>query len=162
MNQAYRTREQNKRSPLQAVVPLLATAGLGFLAMRLWQQRRRSLSTDLTDQVALITGASRGLGLLLAHEFARSGCRLVICARNGQELAWAQKELEEAGAEVVAIACDVADQSQVNHLVREAMIHYGRIDILVNNAGIIDVGPLQNTTLADFKQALDVMYCGML
>ncbi|MFN8446340.1 MAG: SDR family oxidoreductase [Caldilineaceae bacterium] len=150
------------RKPLQAVVPLLATAGVGLLATRLWKQRRRALSTDLTGQIALITGASRGLGLLLAHEFAQAGCRLAICARDAQELAWAQAELQRAGADVLAIPCDVADRSQVDHLVREAMLHYGQVDILVNNAGIIDVGPLENTTLADFKQALDVMYWGML
>lgn len=130
--------------------------------MMLWKQRRHSLSTDLSGQVALITGASRGLGLLLAHEFAGAGCRLVICARDAQELKWAQAELHKAGADVLAIPCDVADQSQVNHLVREAMLHYGQVDILVNNAGIIDVGPLENSTLADFERALDVMYWGTL
>ncbi|MEZ4869137.1 MAG: SDR family NAD(P)-dependent oxidoreductase [Caldilineaceae bacterium] len=154
-------KQSRNRLSSPTVWPTLTAAGLGLFLLWRWQRRQRQ-PTELAGQVVLITGASRGLGLLLAHEFAHAHCRLIICARDEQELAWAQRELEQAGAEVFALPCNVADEVQVNHLVTQAIGHYGRIDILVNNAGIIDVGPLQSTQLADFEQALDVMYWGML
>src|SRR5919201_3177324 len=76
----------------------------------------RLRQADLRGQVALITGASRGLGFLLAREFGREGCRLAICARDADGLARAREALEASGAEVLAVPCDVADQAQVEHL----------------------------------------------
>jgi NAD(P)-dependent dehydrogenase (short-subunit alcohol dehydrogenase family) len=116
----------------------------------------------LQDEVVLITGGSRGLGLALAREFAHAGCRLVLCARDAQELERAQQHLAQRGAEVLTVPCDVADQEQVHHLVEQAMQRFGRIDILVNNAGIIQVGPLHTATVEDFHTALDVMFWGVL
>jgi short-subunit dehydrogenase len=111
-------------------------------------------------QVVLITGGSRGLGLLLAHEFARHGAKLVICARNEQELAQAEQELEQHGAEILTLACDISDRVQVENMVQQATEKFGRIDVLVNNAGIITVGPLIAQTLQDFKESMDIMFWG--
>ena len=121
--------------------------------------RRRAVS-DLRCQVVLITGGSRGLGLALAHEFANRDCRLAICARDGDELARARKQLEERGARVQAIQCDVGDRDQVRHMVDEVIGYYGHIDVLVNNAGTISVAPIENLELTDFEQAMDVMFWG--
>jgi NAD(P)-dependent dehydrogenase (short-subunit alcohol dehydrogenase family) len=110
--------------------------------------------------VVLITGGSRGLGLLLAEEFARQGCRIAICARDAQELDVARQKLEVRGAEVFAQLCDVADREQVERLVRDVTAHFGRIDTLVNNAGTIQVGPLEVQTLEDFEQAMATIFWG--
>lgn len=136
-----------------------AAAGLGLAlaGAALWRRMRLA---DLTGQVVLITGGSRGLGLALAHEFGALGCKLAICARDAEELAWARDELEKAGYECHPVVCDVGDEAQVEQMVRYVTSHYHRVDILVNNAGVIQVGPLKNQTLADFQEAIDVMFWG--
>lgn len=138
---------------------LLAVAGLGWLAYRALQWGRQE---NLYGQVVLITGGSRGLGLALAREFAREGCRLVLAARDVQELMRAQQDLRQRGAEVLIMSCDVTDQEQVRSLVDQATQRFGRVDIVVNNAGIIQVGPMSTTTTKDFASALDVMFWGTL
>ena len=122
----------------------------------------RLRQADLRGQVALITGASRGLGFLLAREFGREGCRLAICARDADGLARAREALEASGAEVLAVPCDVADQAQVEHLVAETTRRLGGVDVLVNNAGIIQVGPVQRMTRQDFEDALAAMFWGVV
>lgn len=140
---------------------LLVAAGLGAVLIgRKIVQHLREI--DLRGQVVLITGGSRGLGFLLAREFAREGCRLVICARKEEELKRAQEDLEREGAKVLAIKCDVSDRLEVERLVDRATGHFGRIDILVNNAGIIQVGPIGIMTVQDFENALNVMFWGVL
>jgi len=138
---------------------LLTVAGLGWLAYKALQRGRQE---NLDGQVVLITGGSRGLGLALAREFARAGCRLVLAARDAHELACARQDLTERGAEVLAVPCDVTDQEQVRSVVDQATQRFGRVDIVVNNAGIIQVGPMSTTTVEDFAQALDVMFWGAL
>ena len=93
---------------------LLVAGGLGLLAGRAVRNRMRTV--DLTGQVALVTGGSRGLGLLLAREFIREGCKVVICARDGEELARAATALREDGtgsADILPLTCDVSDEGQV-------------------------------------------------
>jgi len=137
---------------------LLALAGLGWLGYKALQRRREE---DIRGQVVLITGGSRGLGLALAREFAQAGCRLVLCARDDQELERARHDLVQRGAEVLSVPCDVADREQVHHLVEQATQRFGRVDILVNNAGIIQVGPMP-AAVEDYETALNVMFWGVL
>src|SRR5438309_8282252 len=80
---------------------------------------------DISGEVAVITGASRGLGLLLARELARHSCRLVLCARDSAELAAAAAELREAGAEVTEVTCDLTDEAAPQLLVQAALEAYG-------------------------------------
>jgi NAD(P)-dependent dehydrogenase (short-subunit alcohol dehydrogenase family) len=115
---------------------------------------------SLRGQVVLITGGSRGLGLSLAREFARRGCRIAICARNPEELRNAKRDLERRGVEVLTIECDVGDENQVEGTVARALEHYGRVDILVNNAGEIQVGPVESMNIGDFERAMRVMFWG--
>jgi NAD(P)-dependent dehydrogenase (short-subunit alcohol dehydrogenase family) len=122
----------------------------------------KSREADLHGQVALVTGASRGLGLALAHQLAGEGCRLVICARDAEELSRAETELTARGAEVLAFPCDVGDRDQVAQLVDAANARFGQIDLLINNAGVIQAGPLQTATPEVFQYALDVMFWGVL
>lgn len=116
----------------------------------------------MRGQVVLITGGSRGLGLLMAREFASLGCRIVICARDEETLARARDDLRRRGADVLVFACDVGDREQVRRLIADTYAHHGRIDVLVNNAGVIQVAPLEDQTLADFEQAARTMYWGVV
>jgi short-subunit dehydrogenase len=128
-----------------------------IMGMRKLAQKKKN---ELVGQVVLITGGSRGLGLALAEAFAREGSKIVICARNIEELERARHELAERGAEVIAIPCDVTDHEQVLNLVKTTTEKFGRIDILVNNAGIITVGPMMMQTYKDFEDSMNIMFWG--
>jgi NAD(P)-dependent dehydrogenase (short-subunit alcohol dehydrogenase family) len=91
----------------------------------------------LEDKVALITGASQGLGRALALAFAGEGARVVVNARSEESVRPVFGEAEGAGAEVLAVAADVSKAADVKRLVRGAVGRFGRIDVLVNNAGLL-------------------------
>jgi NAD(P)-dependent dehydrogenase (short-subunit alcohol dehydrogenase family) len=145
--------------------PSAGVGGARFLALGAagllgWQALRMLRSEDLTNRVVLVTGGSRGLGLLLAREFAARGCRIAVCARDTEELDAAARYLRRHGADVLALPCDVGDRAQVADLVEWVTTRFGRIDILVNNASIIQVGPLASMTLEDFEDAMAVNFWG--
>ncbi len=133
-------------------------AGAAYL---LWRELTEA-PISLTGRVVVITGGSRGLGLVLAREFAAARCRLAICARDPDELERARRELARRGAVVYAAVCDVTDQTAVRAFVSDVLARYGSIDILVNNASIIQVGPLETMSAEDFRQAMDVNFFGAL
>lgn len=138
-------------------------AGLGLAGIYgLWRALQRLQREPLQDKVVLITGGSRGLGLLLARHFAQQGCHLVICGRDDKALSRAADELSSYGTAVWSRVCDVADDEQVKAMVDEALAFFGRIDIVVNNAGIIQVGPLETMSLADFGRAMGTNFWGAL
>ncbi|HEX4063587.1 MAG TPA: SDR family oxidoreductase [Streptosporangiaceae bacterium] len=112
---------------------------------------------SLAGEVALVTGASRGLGLLLARELARRSAKLVICARDAGELERAEAGLRDRGADVAAVACDVAGEATPDLLIQTALDRFGKLDMLVSNAGIITVAGIEGTTAADFQTAVEVM-----
>jgi short-subunit dehydrogenase len=138
-----------------AVTGTAASLALGFGVKKLVDHMRMA---DLRGQVALITGGSRGLGFAIAQELTAQGCKLVLCARHADALEWANEELTRSGAEVMTIVCDVGKQEEVDDMVRQVIARFGVIDILVNNAGIISVGPIESQTLADFEEAMQVMF----
>jgi len=133
-------------------VPLITA---GVLAGAILTARRAQ--DDLHGEVAVVTGASRGLGLLLARELAGHGCPLVICARDAAELERAADELRAAGAEVTTVACDVTDEATPQLLIDTAVQRYGRLDILVSNAGVIQVGPVQAAQIGHYEMAMNTM-----
>jgi len=137
----------------------LLFAGAALVARTLLLKSREA---DLNDQVVLITGSSRGLGLALAAEFGRHGARLALCARDAGELQRARGKLAGEGIEAYTVVCDLSDPPQAARLVADVTAHYGRIDVLVNNAGIIEVGPVQNMARSDFEDALAVDFWGVL
>ncbi|MDT7808339.1 MAG: hypothetical protein QOJ70_2152 [Acidobacteriota bacterium] len=138
-----------------------AAAGAGALLAARAVYRRLS-EYDFRGKTVLITGGSRGLGLVLARGFAAEGANIAICARDPQELERARRDLASRGTGVFAYPCDVTDRSQVRELVALVTRHFGRIDVLVNNAGVIQVGPLETMTLEDFEQAMAVHFWGPL
>ncbi len=132
---------------------LLAAAGLGALWVARTAVRWRRAYT-LRGKGVLITGGSRGLGLVLAHEFGRAGARVAICARDAASLTRAQGELAARGIDAFAVRTDVTEKAQVDALVQAVRERLGRVDVLVNNAGTIAVGPIEVMTLADYEKAM--------
>jgi len=122
--------------------------------------RRALHSYSFAGKVVLVTGASRGLGLVLARLLAGRGARLAICARDAAELERARAELVARGADVLAVTADVSDPDQADAFVSQAIERHGRIDVLINNAGIIQVGPLEAMGLQDFREAMEINYFG--
>ena len=140
---------------------VLAAAGVGGLLLARGLVRR-SRAFDFRGKSVLITGGSRGLGLVLAREFAREGARVSICARDPAELERARADLAARGAEVFAFPCDVTDRDQVLEWVRLSVERFGSADVLVNNAGVIQVGPADVMTLGDYEEAMRVHFWGPL
>lgn len=118
-------------------------------------------------QVAVITGGSRGLGLALAHRFGRAGLKLVLAARDADELELArdgilrdQDILHED--DILLVDCDLTDPSQAERLIEITIQTFGRIDLLVNNAGIIEVGPFENQSVQAFERAMQTNFFAAL
>jgi short-subunit dehydrogenase len=107
-------------------------------------------------RVVLITGGSRGLGLVLARQLGSEGAQLMLLARDQQELDRAAAHLRSRGARVETLVGDVRDPCTAKKAVAATIREYGRLDVLINNAGIIIVGPLENTTEADYETALEI------
>jgi len=122
----------------------------------------------LKGKVAIVTGASRGLGKAIAVGFAREGARVVLAARsevakgNGLEgtIHETAREIEAFGGEALPVKCDVSDEASVEAMVEAAMARFGRIDILVNNAGAAFFYPVVETPLKRWETVLKVNLTG--
>jgi short-subunit dehydrogenase len=132
---------------------LLAAAGIGAL-LGAYALTRRRREYSFTGRTVVITGGSRGLGLVLAREFAAEGARLVLAARDPEDLERAAEELRTRGTGVHTVSADVTEADQAEGVIREAEAQFGTVDVLVNNAGIISVGPMEVMTLKDYADAL--------
>lgn len=117
---------------------------------------------DLENKTVLITGGSRGLGLVMAREFAKEGSRVVICARDEEELERARRDLERFGDDVMVARCDVRNKQEVVEMISAVNNRFGNVDVLVNNAGVIQVGPLEVMTSEDFELAMQAHFWGPL
>jgi NAD(P)-dependent dehydrogenase (short-subunit alcohol dehydrogenase family) len=127
-----------------------------WLAMRAIRTARYTLH----DRVAVITGGSRGLGLVLARHICAQGGSVALIARDPNELARAKADLTRRGGRgaVLIIQCDLLDREQIRVAVRQIIDRFGKIDILINNAGIIEVGPLGHMTRDDFERSLQLHF----
>jgi short-subunit dehydrogenase len=130
---------------------LLAGAGGAWLAARALRGWR---PYHFQDKSILITGGSRGLGLILARELGRMGARIAICARDEIELVRAQEDLADREVQVLTVPCDVTNQGDVEEMIQTVHRRLGPIDVLINNAGVIEVGPMEVMTLADYEEAM--------
>ena len=116
---------------------------------------------SLKGQIAVVTGASRGIGRAIARRLANSDCDLALLARSDadlQALAW---EIKTAGREALAIPADMRDPAQVAGALEKALAYFGRVDILVNNAGLWRYGLVQDLTLEDWDEMFDVNVRGV-
>lgn len=112
---------------------------------------------DLRGKVALLTGATRGMGLAMAEAMGQSGARVVISGNEAQECEQAAAELRDLGIDAVGIVCDVGCREQVERLYREATDRHGRVDILVCNAGVAAApGPLLQASDADWERCMRI------
>ena len=136
---------------------LLLAVALLFIA---WLILRRSRTQRflLKNKVALITGGSRGLGLVLARQICAEGGKVALLARDNDELIRAKTDLTGRGGRVLTIQCDLLDSGQIQSAIRQTIDRFGKIDILVNNAGIIEVGPLEHMTREDFERSMAVHF----
>jgi NADP-dependent 3-hydroxy acid dehydrogenase YdfG len=117
---------------------------------------------NIAGKVIVITGASSGLGAASARHLADAGAKVVIAARRKKQLDNLAKELNQKGAEVLAIETDVTSSDQVKVLVDAAVQKFGRIDVMINNAGLMPLSPLEYLKIEDWNQAIDVNIKGVL
>lgn len=154
----------SRNLPRLAKPAAVLAAGAAVLAASRIVRKRREI--DFRGKVVLITGGSRGLGLLMARELACHGAKIVLVARDPVELDDARQELVGCntvnGCEVLALPCDVRERAEAEWVVGRTIERFGQLDILINNAGTIQVGPLDHMQLQDFEDAMAVHYWGPL
>ncbi|MFC4078128.1 SDR family oxidoreductase [Salinithrix halophila] len=113
---------------------------------------------DLNGKVAIVTGASKGLGAAVARRFAKSGAQVVAAARNRDKLEALTREYPD---QILPIQCDITQPDQVQDLINTTAKELERIDILVNNAGIGRFGKVQDLSIEDWDQMMDVNLKGV-
>ena len=124
--------------------------------------RTSSLTRAFADRHAIVTGGSRGLGFAIARALLAAGASVTICGRSRETLDRAVAKLGARGEPVFGIVCDVGDATACERMVAQSVAHFGPVDLLVNNAGIIQVGPLENQTLDDFREAMRTNFWGVV
>jgi len=117
---------------------------------------------DTIGKVAIVTGASAGIGLATAQRLASAGARVVLAARSGEKLLALAAGLKSCGSEALAVPTDMRVKSQVQQLAETAFRHFGRIDILVNNAGQGLAGRVENVGLDDLLKVIELNLLGPL
>ncbi|KKF01973.1 SDR family NAD(P)-dependent oxidoreductase [Mycolicibacterium obuense] len=121
------------------------------------------MSKRLDGKVAIVTGASKGLGAEIARQFAAEGASVVVNYSHSKDAADAVVgEIDRAGGKAVAVQADMSDEAQVRRLFAEAHRAFGPLDILVNNAGVYDFQPLENLSLELFRRHFDLNVYGYL
>ena len=114
------------------------------------------ISFDLTGKVAVVTGASSGLGQQFARALSEQGCDVAILARRKERLEEFSKELKQNGHDCLPVSCDVTDEESIKNAVKAVVDHFGKIDILVNNAGITKDNLIGRMKDEDFDAVIDV------
>jgi NAD(P)-dependent dehydrogenase (short-subunit alcohol dehydrogenase family) len=112
----------------------------------------------LTGQTVVIVGGSRGLGLDLARQLAAAGCKIAVCARDGQEVERVHRELCSSGAAVFAQRCDATRPDQVDDFIGATLRRFGSLDMLITCAATIQVGPLDSMSEGDVSDALEQIF----
>src|SRR5436189_5714620 len=141
-------------------IRVLLPAGAVLLGAWVTARIIRTARYTLCDKVAVITGGSRGLGLVLARDICAQGGSVALIARDREELARAKADLARRGGapNAFGVQCDLLDAAQIEAAVGQSIDRFGKIDILINNAGIIEVGPLEHMTREDFERAMQLHF----
>jgi 3-oxoacyl-[acyl-carrier protein] reductase len=118
---------------------------------------------ELTGKVAVVTGASKGIGAAIAKQLAAEGAAVVVNYASSKEGAdRVVADIKDRGGRAVAVQADMAKQSGIRHLFAEAVKAFGRLDVLVNNAGIYEFAPLENVTAEHFHKQFNLNVLGLL
>lgn len=117
---------------------------------------------SISGKVAIVTGASSGIGEATAIALAAAGAKVVIAARRGDRLQSLSQRIQQSGGEVLALTVDVADESQVRDLVAKTQNQWGRIDILVNNAGVMLLGMIDGANTEDWRRMMNINVLGLM
>jgi 3-oxoacyl-[acyl-carrier protein] reductase len=120
------------------------------------------MDLGLKGKVALVTGASRGIGKASALALAEEGCNVAICARGKEALDQAAEEIRAKGVEALAVQADVTKSEDVKNFVAQAAEEFGHIDILVNNAGTGRLSDLMELPEEEFRYNMDLMFFGLI
>ena len=151
---------KKQTSTVLGVATVIGVIAAAELMLRTWRR------FPVRGKIALITGSSRGLGLALAEQFARAGARVVLTARDADELESARARLLTRGAirpqDLLMLPCDVRENEQVLALAERIEREWGPIEILVNNAGVISVGPVESQPLSAYVDAIRSNYLSMV
>jgi NAD(P)-dependent dehydrogenase (short-subunit alcohol dehydrogenase family) len=115
----------------------------------------------LDGRVAVVTGASSGLGVGFARSLASAGAKVVVAARRRERLDALVAEIESHGGEALAVTCDVVNEEQVDAVVASTLERFGTIDVLVANAGVSDSAPAESETLETFRRVVEVNLTGV-
>jgi NAD(P)-dependent dehydrogenase (short-subunit alcohol dehydrogenase family) len=137
----------------------LAAGGAALLAGARAMRSRHAISFE--GRTVVISGGSRGLGLVMARQLAAEGARLCLLARDLDELDRARQQLP-AEAEVMTLRCDIRRRAEVRLAMDRVLERWSAVDVLINNAGVIQVGPLEHMTLEDFENAMATHFWGPL
>lgn len=118
---------------------------------------------ELTNRIAIVTGASRGIGAAVAEALALEGCHLALAARSEEAInALAERLRQEYGVRTLALTVDMADEAGVRLMVQKAEDHFGGVDILINNAGMGIYGAVDEMKMADLRHVFDVNFFGAI
>lgn len=115
---------------------------------------------DFTGRVALVTGASSGLGHSFALSLAEQGASIAAFARRKEKLAALKETIESNGGNCLPVVCDVSQESQIIAGVQQVIEHYGKIDTLINNAGSIVLSPTTELSLEKWQSVVDLSLTG--
>ncbi len=146
-----------KRDTADQLIKAGAIAATAFFAYKLF---RSGCSYAFKDRVVLITGGSRGLGLVLARQLVAQGAKVAILARDAAELERAAADLRSRGGEVLTITGDIGKREIAEGAVTKTVAQFGRLDVLINNAGIIQFGPVAHMKPEDYESTMAVHYWG--
>ncbi|HEX6280395.1 MAG TPA: SDR family NAD(P)-dependent oxidoreductase [Pyrinomonadaceae bacterium] len=114
---------------------------------------------DFDSKSVAITGGSRGLGLVMARRLVDLGARVAICSRHEDELIRAEEDLTGRGGEdVITVRADLTKRDEAENFIDQTRIRFGSVDVLINNAGVIQVGPLEEQSEKDFRDAIDTHF----
>jgi len=119
---------------------------------------------ELSGKVAIVTGASRGIGKAIALGFAREGSDVVMCSRQLPDVEKVAEEARTSGARALAVRCDVSKEEDVNDMVRKTIEEFGKVDILVNNAACMgfEFKYFQQTEVTEWDEQINVTFKGVL
>lgn len=116
---------------------------------------------DLTGKIAVVTGASSGLGADAARAYASQGADVALLARRKEKLNAVMAEIEATGRKAIAVPCDVSKEDEVKSAVEQVLQKFGKIDILLNNAGVAQGGSVENLTTEQWDRSMDINVKGI-